>query len=126
MQYTKLLEIDSFEIVYTKPPRHKYFPGFKERHNSLKVIFEESTGEILKIYSSAGQDKNYRNDSKELDIYKFHPMQLRYIYEDLYLCSYRNIEFGENNKKSREVLDYLLNNNQISLDYYNYYLGLDK
>lgn len=125
MQYTKLLEIDSVEIVYFHLIKYKYFPEFKQRHKSLKVIFEESTGEILKIYSSAGQNKRYRNDSKELDISKFHPMQLRYIYEDLYLCLYRNNEYRENNSISKEVMEYLLETDQISLGYYKQQLGLN-
>ena len=99
----------------------KYYPGVREQDNDLRVTFIEASGEIVYIHSLHNRNTD-RSQWKQLDTSLINPLDLQNLYEMVYLP----YKLNQRGYRSKEVLDYLYQENRISLNYYNQELGLIK
>ena len=115
---TSIIELIDYSVIYFDLGKNitKLYPGFREEDVLLAIGFVEETGEIAYIFSLS--DKNNRRSWNPLDLNLINPLDLRLFYEELY-CMYK---FGSI-KPSKEVQDYLYQNNRISEEYYSYILN---
>lgn len=120
MQTPNLIEVCPFEFIYFDlnfnedenygrlPP--SIYPGVKVIDNRLSIVFDDTTGEVVKVFSFNHQTPELKT---ELDIDSLHTLDIKHMYEDVY-CRHK---FGKA-KYTKEVLDYLLSKKRISQEYY--------
>ena len=113
---TSIIEIIDYGLIYFDLEREstditKLYPGFREEEILLAIGFIEETGEIAYVYSLHNEED--RRSWNLLDLNLINSLDLQHFYEELY-CIYK---FGTV-KPSKEVMDYLYNNNRISEIFY--------